>query len=165
MSTKITGVPQALKILKDIDPALRREAVEEMRSATQPLIAAARARVPESPARGWSKKGRLGFSPGRVRQSIRPQFRSNKRRGSERFTLVNVVMSSPGGSMFDMAGKPGSGNTKSGRELIRYLNAWHGRGSRIMWPAAEQELPAVARAVEAAARRVEIQASRLAARR
>lgn len=165
MSTTITGVPQALRILKGVDPALRKAAVEEIKGATGPLISAAQARVPAEPAPGWSTKGRTGFSPGRVRQSIRPQFRSSQRRGDARFTLVRVRMTNAGGQIFATAGTASDGRTDSGRALIDYLNRNHGRGSRILWPAAEQELPSVARAVEASARRVEIQASRLAARR
>ena len=164
MTNKVTGVPQALKMLKGVDPAFRRAAIDEIKSATAPLIAAARARVPEQATPGWSKKGRTGYSAGRVRNSIRPQFKANERRGSNRFTLVRVRMTSPAGQIFATAGTASGGKTVSGRAFVDYLNRHHVRGQRIMWPAADQELPAVTKAVEAAARLVEIQASRLVRR-
>lgn len=164
MTTKITGIPQALRILRDVDPDLRKQAIDEMKGATSPLVNAARARVPEEASPGWSKTGRTGFSPGRVRNSIRPQFRASQRRGNERFTLVRVRMMNAGGQIFATAGTASQGRTDSGRALIDYLNRHHGRGQRIMWPAAEQELPTVTRAVQQAAARVEERATRMARR-
>ena len=164
MTTKITGIPQALRILRDVDPQLRKQAVDEIKSATEPLVNAARQRVPQDPSPGWSTKGRTGFSAGRVRNSIRPQFRASQRRGAERFTLVRVRMMNAGGQIFATAGTASAGRTESGRALVGYLNRHHGRGQRIMWPAAEQELPSVTRAVQQAAARVEDRASRLARR-
>lgn len=160
--TKITGIPQALRILRDVDPELRKQAVDEIKSATGPLVQAARARVPETAATGWKKTGRTGFSAGRVRNSIRTQFRSSQRRGANRFTLVRVRMTNAGGQIFATAGTASSGRTDSGRALIDYLNRHHGKGPRIMWPAAEEELPTVTRAVQQAVLRVEERASRLA---
>lgn len=161
--SEVSGLAQALKVLKQVDPALRKAAIKSMKEAAQPLANDMRALVPEVATSGWSKKGRLGFSPGRVRNSIRPQFRASERqRGRQgRYTLLRIRMASPGGSVYERAGSASGGRTRSGRAFVAKLNAQHGGPSRVMWRAADANLPTIIDAVELAQRNVQAHANRV----
>ena len=147
---QIKGLEQALKTLREIDPALYREGQKMLRKDAKPLVDDARSRVPrQSPLSGW-KEGTGRTSGGFPHWESGSQRKINLRVRRERVrgmggrrVLVRVVQGSPSGSVFDMAGRKNSGN-----RIDRSLQtAGFSTASRSMWPAADANLDNVERAV------------------
>jgi hypothetical protein len=148
---EVYGVPEMMKLLKQIDPALQKATVAKMKMAAEPMIREARSLVPDEPPRpsdptkngkGWSANGRLGWNASKIRRSITVKYRGtrpNRQFGSTNWTLLKLVMGNAGGSVYDIAGKKSPGQTPQGRALISKLNR-ELNASRVMWRSAERHL-------------------------
>ena len=146
---EVYGVPEMLKLLKTIDPALRKATQAKMKLAAAPILAEARSLIPEvaiEPGEKGRKRGGGWKVTGRdakaVRRSIKVTFKGSRIRdkNANTFPLLKLVLGSAGGSIFDMAGRSGSGNTPSGTALIRKLQKDRGGASRVMWRSVESKI-------------------------
>jgi hypothetical protein len=158
LSVKITGMAEVVKVLNGIDKDIVKEARKDLRTGAQPMVRAVKSNIPtEAPLRGMQHSGRTGWQASGVK--VRPKVNFSKkaeRRGSQ---LVSIVVggSGQGAAAFqiaDMAGRKASGNTRSGRAMIRNLNSNH-RASRYVYPAALRELPTVEKSVRATIRKLQ----------
>ncbi len=79
-SVEVYGVPQMLKTLGEIDPALRRATIAKMKLAAKPMIEEAKSLVPEaSPVDNWGTwKG--GWDPRLARKGIKVTYKGPTRR-------------------------------------------------------------------------------------
>ncbi len=157
---EVYGVPEMLALLKTIDPALRKATQAKMKLAAAPILAEARSLIPEvaiEPGEkgrkrggGWKVTGRLGYDAKAVRRSIKVTFKGSRIRdkNANTFPLLKLVLGSAGGSIFDMAGRSGSGNTPSGTALIRKLQKDRGGASRVMWRSVESKIGEVEQGVK-----------------
>jgi hypothetical protein len=150
LSIKVTGMAEVVKVLNGIDKDIVKEARKDLRTAALPMVRAVKSNIPtEAPLRGMQHSGRTGWKASGVK--VRPKVNFSKkaeRRGSQ---LVSIVVggSGQGAAAFqiaDMAGRKASGNTPSGRAMIRNLNSSN-RASRYVYPAALRELPTVEKSV------------------
>lgn len=148
-TVQVEGVKATLKALKEIDPALRRAAIKEMKSAAQPMVNEVRSRMPLKPLDNWGEGGRLGWDVNKARRSVKLRFGGKKIRGGSgnQYPLLRLVIQSPAATMYDMAGKRGQGKTPQGQVFVRVLTADWGRPSRLAWPAAEKHMDSVQRGV------------------
>lgn len=148
---EVYGVPEMLKLLKEIDPALRKATIAKMKLAADPILQEARSLVPDQPLTisektrkrggGWKATGRLGYDAKKVRRSIKVTFKTKIRdKNANTFPLLRLVLGSAGGSIYDMAGRKGSGNSPSGEALIRKLQKDRGDSSRVMWKSVESKI-------------------------
>jgi hypothetical protein len=162
----IEGLARTLKEVGKIDKSLRRALGKEIRNAADPLKKAAQQRLPDTPLSGWTS-GRYEYSQAKARSGVKIKIGGRGRSsggsgfltgGTTESPLVTMVQSNAGGAVYDMAGRKSSGSTPSGRSFIAGLNR-QGGGSRSMWPAAEEQLGTVEKAVEAAVKSVEKQAN------
>lgn len=151
---EVYGVPEMLKVLKEIDPALRKATIAKMKLAADPILQEARSLIPDQPISvseqtrkkggGWKATGRLGYDAKKVRRSIKVTFKTKIRdKNANTFPLLRLVLGSAGGSIYDMAGRKGSGNTRSGEALIRKLQKDRGGASRVMWKSVENKIRVV----------------------
>jgi hypothetical protein len=138
---RVTGLAEALAELRAVDPKLRRAAAKDLRSACEPVRSAvARAFPAGAPMSGWEHQGRTGWRLPKVKVQV--SGRKKARGAAEEIAAVRVVIvNSPAAEMYDMAAK---GWTPSGRQFVANLAM---RPSRVAWPAAESQLPAVTAAV------------------
>ena len=154
-SVEVYGVPEMLKILKDIDPALRRATLAKMKLAAKPMIDEARSLVPDaSPLDNWGTwKG--GWDPKVARKGIKVTYKGPTKRQKNLtiFPLLKLVNSSPAGSIVDIAGRAngrgrGSEGGLRGQKMIDKINRETKRdASRIAWLAAERHLKDVQQGV------------------
>jgi len=169
---QVTGVTETLRILRRLEPDIRKEAPKRLKAAASPLLAEARGMVPPAPPMsGWHKGGRIGWNTAAIRRSIVIRFRGTARRPGE-FTLLKLYSKSPALSVFDFAeeaqrkGKNGRrNNPRSSAAFVRNLKVGHGKPSRVMWRAAERQLPAVQREVTSVLKDLERQAEQAMKRR
>jgi hypothetical protein len=151
---EVYGVPEMLKVLKQIDPELRKATIAKMKLAAEPILQEARSLIPDQPVTvsektrkrggGWKATGRLGYDAKKVRRSIKVTFKVKTRdKNANTFPLLRLVLGSAGGSIYDMAGRKGSGNSPSGVALIRKLQKDRGGASRVMWKSVESKIRVV----------------------
>ena len=147
-SAEVYGVPEMLKILGKIDPALRRATVAKMKLAAKPMVQEAKSLVPDvAPLDNWSNwKG--GYDPRLVKRGIKVTYKgpTKRHKNLELFPLLKLSNTSVGGSIVDIAGKAGGSGRGSegadrGRQMIAKINRETKRDpSRIVWKAAERHL-------------------------
>jgi hypothetical protein len=151
---EVYGVPEMLALLKRIDPELRKATIAKMKLAADPILQEARGLIPDQPISvseqtrkrggGWKAKGRLGYDAKKIRRSIKVTFKTKIRdKNANTFPLMRLVLGSAGGSIYDMAGRKGSGDSPSGTALIRKLQQERGGASRVMWKSVENKISVV----------------------
>tara|TARA_R100000329_G_scaffold51613_1_gene47610 strand:- start:4047 stop:4610 length:564 start_codon:yes stop_codon:yes gene_type:complete len=155
-SVEVYGVPEMLKTLGEIDPALRRATIAKMKLAAKPMIEEARSLVPEaSPVDNWGTwKG--GWDPRLARKGIKVTYKGPTLRNKNLtlFPLLKLVNTSAAGSIVDIAGRAnGKGRNSEGeargrafyRKISKEMNS---DASRIAWKAAERHLSDVQQGVQ-----------------
>lgn len=155
---EIRGVRQSIVALRKIDPQLRKEFNKRARDIAKPIVLEARRRYTQVPlsgmSRSWTQNGRqkFPFTVAGAKRGVRIKIDTSRRlsRGPARpVGIVSVKQMDAAAVIFDMAGKA------TDNQLGRNLSARWGPASRIMWPAAESELPAVSREMEQLTQAVE----------
>jgi hypothetical protein len=129
----VVGVKETLRELNKMEPELAKQIKKDVKQITASVVADAKSAVPGTVISGFSRNwqgGRLTpFSSEQVRKSITTRF-SNRKRSA--MAVFAVVMKSPIGEVFDMAGRSSANN------LATRLETRFGRASRVMWPAYER---------------------------
>jgi hypothetical protein len=155
---KVEGVRETIVALRKIDPQLRKQFNKRARDIAKPIVSEARRRYTQVPlsgmSRSWSQNGRqkFPFTVENARRGVRVKIDTSKRlsRGPARpVGVISIKQTNVAAVIFDMAGKAAD------NQLARQLSARWGQPSRIMWPAAEDQLPAVTREMEALTKAVE----------
>lgn len=122
---QVYGVRETLAALKDIEPALRKEAMKSIRDAARPMKAAIEAKLPtQAPLSHMDNDGRLGWRNADRRVKIKVGGR--KGRGRDEWPLLRLSLVSAPISLFDMAGR------KTSNPLASQLNRY-GDASRAAW--------------------------------
>lgn len=161
MAAQVEGVRETLRELGKVDKSLRRAVGKQIRSAAAPLQAGARSKLPDSPLSNWTT-GRYAYDAGAARSGViiklgggrGPSGGGGVIGSASVIPLVTMQQKNAGGAVYDMAGRRSSGKSPQGRAFIAGLNR-SGQASRSMWPAAEEQRPAVEKAVVAAIRDME----------
>lgn len=151
---RVTGVAETVRVLKTIDKEIVNTARRDLRTTAKPVADAVRANIPkEAPLSGMIHNGRTKWQPSGVKVNVKTNF--TKRAERRETYLVAIVAGAPkdyakGAASFqiaDIAGRTRKGKTRSGKAMIRALNA-KGVASRYVYPAAERELPYIMKNVE-----------------
>ena len=162
-ATNVRGLQDVLRELRKFNPDLLKDLRKELQDQAQPIIKAAGNRVPETPARGWSQRGRTGFSKARVQRGMKVSIRSSKRvegmRGS--YAAIEIVQSNAAGAIWDQAGTRGNYKppTQRGAAFVDALNRSGGKAQRGLWPASVGRRKDIAKAFEATIRSAERKAN------
>ena len=146
---EVKGLQQTLRLLREFDKELVKDLKKDLTKKAQPIFIDARSRVPDVALSGWSKKGRLGYSPARARSGMKVSVSAAKRvkgmKGS--MASVNLYQGNAAGAIFDQAGQRGkySPPVQRGQAFVEALNRKHGKAQRALWPAAVGKLPEIRR--------------------
>ena len=138
--TEFVGVADAVKALRRVDPELRKQFPRDVKQITRPIVTEAQNSYPEEylsgMTRAWAPRGRpvMPYDQRKARSGV--QTKVDTRRGAH--AVIAVTQRDAAASIIDMAGKRSS--NPLGTALDRF-----GQPSRVMWPAAERNLPAVER--------------------
>lgn len=148
---EVNGLADTLKVLRRVDPELRKSTIRQMKLSAKPLVVEAKSLFPAtSPLSGWGN-WRGGYDGGTVRKGVKVAFKGNVKRGSQSnvIPLLTLRQVSAAGAIFDIAGRKSSGNSPSGRAFIARLDRF-APASRIMWPTAERHMPQIVQGVRSA---------------
>jgi len=151
---EVVGAKKAVVGLRKIDPELRKQFNRDAKKVAQPVIdqakAAYRSEYLSGMKRNWVQRGNAKFpySVTAARAGVKFKIDTNRKAVS----LLKIQQTNPAAVILDIAGRANP------NPLGRALDAY-GKASRIMWPAALQQLPKVTREMEdlvrAASRRVQ----------
>lgn len=150
VSVTIENVPATLRMLKKIDPDLRKKVPEQIKSYAQPLLNDAKASLPTTaPLSGWNRS-RFRWRAGTVRNGVKLQFKGTRPRNSpaNSWAVLRLRSTTAPGAVYDIAGRKSSGRTQTGQIMIRELNSRHGRASRSIWPAVEKHADEIEKGIE-----------------
>lgn len=138
-TVRVEGVQETIKILREIDPELRKSFNKNAKEITKPLVAAAQAAYrstsfPSGTARPWAPGGRQIFplTPQAASKGVTTKISTSKRNAG----AIVVVQANPGGAVFEFARNGALGQA---------FNVKNGYPARVMWKAADQNLDAVQR--------------------
>lgn len=152
---EVEGVKQTLRMLRSIDPELRKQFNKDARQVVKPLMDDAKQRYTRVPLSGFNRKWKE-ITPrtiGRYRSGVSFRVNTSDKRGA----VFTVLQRNAAASVFDMAGR--NGTNQLSRSLER---AGWGTASRVMWPAAEtkgdQAIAELLNLVEQVANRLDRQA-------
>lgn len=152
---EVQGVKQTLRMLRSIDPELRKQFNKDARQVVKPLMDDAKQRYTRVPLSGFNRKWKE-ITPrtiGRYRSGVSFRVNTSDKRGA----VFTVLQRNAAASVFDMAGR--NGTNQLSRSLER---AGWGTASRVMWPAAEtkgdQAIAELLNLVEQVANRLDRQA-------
>ena len=137
---EVYGVRESLAELRRIDPILRVKAVNKIKAAGAELVQIGAAQYPtDTNIRGWSRNGRLGYDPNKVRKGVKIEIGGRTPRGANAFPIVTMVQQNAGGALWDIAGLRGGSKGRGGPDgrpnFVRVLNGRHGTAQRGLWRA------------------------------
>lgn len=158
------------KRLKAIDPTLRTQLIRDVKAVGKPLASAiSQGLASFTPLSGMRTNGRMGMNQVAPFSKTVLSFRTRSSRMSNVTSLVSIRTKSPLAAVADMAGKSNRFIDKGSRQSPGYSRSYQRNGktirhklngqgaamirnlgkqpSRLVWPSAEQALPAVQQAI------------------
>jgi hypothetical protein len=151
-SIEIVGLKEALRELNQLNPQMRRQVTKDFQKITAPVVAAAKENLPTNPpmsgwAKGWKTPSGFqmlpssGWSGSTAGKFVKSQVSGKKPRqyaGQMQNAAVFVVkFAGMVNTVFSVAGRKNSGNSKQGQNMIKVLEFRYGKPSRVLWPAYE----------------------------
>ena len=156
-----SSIRESISILKDIDPALQRQATKDLKRAADAIVQDARSRIPNVPTgvrRGkanWGKwDGTRDWDAAKARSGVKIQFRNTRKNSDTQRPLLSVTQANAAGAIWDIAGRSGA-FTKGPRGEAFNKRLAPGRPSRGVWPATESKMGEVDQGLEEALRNME----------
>lgn len=140
----VVGLKQALRELNKLDKVARRQLTKDFQAVCKPVVDAAKRAVPQQPpisgwGRSWTTRSgykALPWQANLATKNIKAKVSGKKpREYNGRTTNLAVFTIAWGGTintLFDLANKS---QTAAGANMVRGLEARHGKASRVLWPA------------------------------
>lgn len=145
----VTNIPQTLRLLKQIDPELRKRVPDEIKSYAQPMLTEIKGNLPNTMLSGWSNKGPTGYRPRSARYNTRLRFRGSRPRSAPHHSwpILRVEAKHVALSMASMAGRRSPGRSPEGRAMIQALIRRYGFADRFIWPKVVKHQPNIERGI------------------
>ena len=146
-SVEIVGAKEAIKALGKIDKDLRKQFNADAKQIAQPLVSLASSKYPDTPLSGMNRNWTQGnkklfpYTKTKAVKGLKVKF-STRRNDAN---VIYVTQSDPGAVVLETAGR--------GRATLLSENL-AARTSRVLWPAADQSLPAIQEQLRALVLRV-----------
>lgn len=142
---EVYGVKEAIKELRTIDPEYRKQLNRDAKEIAAPIVSAAKSNYPATLLSGmkynWlyrKKSLKFPYNQAKAQRGVSVKVDTAKKNQG---TIV-VIQKDPAASIYDMAGKKG-GDSAQGSRFISALTLHFGPPSRVMWPAADVNMPTV----------------------
>ena len=136
---KMSGVKEAVKELRKIDPELRKQFNKDAKAVVRPVINAAKSNYPaqflSGMSRPWAQNGAVKFPYVQTKARAGVKLKVDTR--GKAVSVISVLQNNPAAAIIDMAGKKGGGSPR-GEVFIKNLTNKFGNASRIMWPSFER---------------------------
>ena len=137
------GYNEFKKILKEVDPDLRKEMDREIRSFITPVSTLAKSLVPQTVMRNWRKPTRAsssrwaerGWDQAEVVKGIRVRQGGKRSKGAATSSAWKIQNTSPAGAIYETAGRRSAGEGIAGQAFVAAITLRGGRASRLIWRA------------------------------
>jgi len=136
---QVTGVKEALKTLRQLDPDMRQQFNNDAKQIVQPAVNAAQNRyqsvnLPSGLERRWRPNNRIIFPATRSRMGNRVKLKIDTRQKAN--SVIKIVNTDAGATIIEWAG------VKTSNPLAFALQRKTSTAPpRIMWPAVDRYLP------------------------
>jgi hypothetical protein len=141
---KMSGVKEAVKELRKIDPELRKQFNKDAKAVVRPVVDAAKGDYPSEFLSGmlrpWTQNGVAKFPYVQTKAKSGVKLKVDTR--GKAVSIISILQNNPAAAIVDMAGKKGGGSPR-GEVFIANLTKKFGNASRIMWPSFESHETAV----------------------
>ena len=134
---KMSGVKDAVKELRKIDPELRKQFNKDAKDVVRPVVDAAKSNYPaeflSGMSRPWTQNGVAKFPYVQSKAKSGVKLKVDTR--GKAVSIISIRQMNPAAVIVDMAGKKGGGSPR-GEVFIKNLSApgKFGNASRVMWP-------------------------------
>lgn len=127
-SVRVDGVAKTLKVLKGLDPDIRKQFNKDAKEILRPVVDDAKGRYPDVYLSGMSRSWQTGrifpYTQARAKRGVKVSVKQEKDG-----TLLKIVQTDAAASVVDYAG------SSTSNQLGRNLSTRYGHPSRVMWPA------------------------------
>lgn len=143
---QVTGVKEALKTLRQLDPEMRQQFNDDAKQIAQPAISAAAAKyqtisLPSGFNRRWRVNNRIIFPATRTRMGNRIKLKIDTRQKAN--SVIKIVNTDAGATIIEWAG------VKTYNPLAAALNYRTSSATpRVMWPVVESFVPDIRNGLE-----------------
>jgi hypothetical protein len=153
----VKNIPQTLRLLKQVDPELRKRVPDEIKSYAEPMLTEIKGGLPDRMLSGWSNKGRTGYRPRSAKYNTRLRFRGSRPRSApyDSWPILRVESKHVALSIASMAGRKSGGKTASGKAMIAALKQRYGGADRFIWPYVVKHQPNIERGIRNSLERYE----------
>jgi hypothetical protein len=160
----VHGVAPVLQSLRQLEPEMYKQIVEQLKNDTNDLRLAVAGQFPDKPWKSstgvinWTRYGRKKrgrkttgsggasfpkWEAGKVKRGVTVQVGGRKVRRTNAYPILRVKQSDAAGSIFDLAK---NANTDAGAKFVSNLRS-QGSPSRVMWPSVKKFYPLVEKKV------------------
>ena len=153
----VQNIPQTLRLLKQVDPELRKRVPDEIKSYAEPMLTEIKGGLPDKMLSGWSNKGRTGYRPKSAKYNTRLRFRGSRPRSAPygAWPILRVESKHIALVIASMAGRKTGGKTTSGKAMISALRERYGGADRFIWPYVVKHQPNIERGIRNSLERYE----------
>lgn len=127
-SVRVDGVNKTLKVLKNLDPDIRKQFNKDAKVILRPVVDDAKSRYPANYLSGMGRSWETGrifpYTQARARRGVKVSVKQEKDG-----TLLKITQTDAAASVIEFAGATTS------NQLGRNLSRGFGRTGRVMWPA------------------------------
>ena len=127
-SVRVDGVNKTLKVLKNLDPDIRKQFNKDAKEILQPVVDDAKGRYPNVYLSGMNRSWQTGrifpYTQARARRGVKVSVKQEKDG-----TLLKITQTDAAASVIEFAGATTS------NQLGRNLSTRFGHTGRVMWPA------------------------------
>lgn len=150
---QVTGVKEALKTLRRLDPAMRQQFNDDAKEIAGSAISGAQSAyttvsLPSGLTRRWRQNDRIVFPATRTRMGNRVKLKVDTRQKAN--SVIKIVNTDVGATIIEWAG------SRSTSTLSLALNRRTSGGTpRVLWPIVDRYLPDIRNGIEQSLGRVE----------
>ena len=140
----IAGLKEALRELNNLDKVARRQLTKDFQAVCKPVVDAAKRATPQAPpisgwGRSWTTRSgykALPWQANLATKNIKAKVSGKKpREYNGRMTNLAVFTIAWGGTINTIYDLASNSQTAAGANMVRGLEARHGKASRALWPA------------------------------
>ena len=164
MQVTTTGFDETMRVLKQLDPELRKQTLKEIRRPLNAAIGQMRGMYAQPPMSGWrtvaAVNGRTRGGAGwpawtGMERGLKAQVGKSRRQVKrQEWDIASIVQRNAAAEIYEFAERVRSTGWPQAQQFVANLQR-HGKPARVVWRVLEKQQPDIERAVLAAVRNAE----------
>lgn len=164
MQVTTTGFDETMRVLKQLDPELRKQTLKEIRRPLNAAIGQMRGMYAQPPMSGWrtvaAANGRTRGGAGwpawtGMERGLKAQVGKSRRQVKrQEWDIASIVQRNAAGEIYEFANNVRSANWPQAYQFVSNLQRY-GKPGRAVWRTLEKQQPEIERSIIAAVRAAE----------